>query len=77
MSNRLLIGETLRFQPSEWLPACWHPTRNRLSWTSIRAAWRRHRSRQSIAGLDAHLLKDIGISFADAEAEANKPCWHA
>lgn len=44
---------------------------------SLRAAWRRHRSRHHIAGLDAHMLKDIGVSFAEAEAEANKPFWQA
>jgi uncharacterized protein YjiS (DUF1127 family) len=37
--------------------------------------WRRHRSRQRIARLDAETLKDIGVSFAEAEAEANKPFW--
>jgi uncharacterized protein YjiS (DUF1127 family) len=39
------------------------------------AMWRRHRSRQRIARLDASLLKDIGVSYAEAEAEANKPFW--
>ena len=24
---------------------------------------------------DGHMLKDIGVSFAEAEAEANKPFW--
>ena len=52
-------------------------TAGQTFWTEIRAAWRRHRSRQSIAGLDDHLLKDIGVSFAEAEAEANKPFWPA
>ncbi len=41
----------------------------------LRAAWRRQRSRARIAGLDAHLLKDIGVSHAEAEHEANKPFW--
>ena len=43
----------------------------------LRAAWRRQRSRHNIAGLDAHHLQDIGVSFAEAEAEANKPFWQA
>jgi uncharacterized protein YjiS (DUF1127 family) len=43
------------------------------SWSTIRAAWWRYRTRQRIADLDNHLLKDIGVSFADAEA--NKPFW--
>jgi uncharacterized protein YjiS (DUF1127 family) len=50
----------------------------RLSYRAkIRAAWRRFRSRQRIADLDGHLLKDIGLSFAEAETEANKPFWQA
>lgn len=38
---------------------------------------RRYRTRQHIAALDAAMLKDIGVSFSDAEAEANKPFWRA
>ena len=45
------------------------------AWNTIAAAWRRYRSRQRITELDSHLLKDIGVSFAEAEAEANKPFW--
>jgi uncharacterized protein YjiS (DUF1127 family) len=44
-------------------------------WAMLRAAWRRHRTRARLADLDARALKDIGISFAEAEAEANKPFW--
>lgn len=44
---------------------------------SARAAWRRQRSRARIAGLDTHLLADIGVSHAEAEHEANKPFWRA
>jgi uncharacterized protein YjiS (DUF1127 family) len=43
----------------------------------IRAAWRRHRSRMALAQLDTHLLRDIGVTFAEAENEANKPFWRA
>lgn len=39
------------------------------------AGWRRHRSRQLLAQMDAAGLRDIGLSFAEAEAEANKPFW--
>jgi len=45
------------------------------AWNTIATAWRRYRSRQCITELDSHLLKDIGVTFADAEAEANKPFW--
>ena len=44
---------------------------------ALRAAWRRQRSRARIAGLNAHLLKDIGVSHAEAEHEANKPFWRS
>ncbi len=43
----------------------------------LRAAWRRHRTRRRLAELDAYALKDIGVSYAEAEAEANKPFWVA
>jgi uncharacterized protein YjiS (DUF1127 family) len=74
MSNRLLTTETVRFLP-QWLAVRDRPTRGALSWDNVRAAWRRYRSRQGITQLDSHMLKDIGVSFAEAEAEANKPFW--
>ncbi len=46
-------------------------------WQGVGIIWQRHRSRQRIAELDSHTLKDIGVSFAEAEAEANKPFWRA
>jgi uncharacterized protein YjiS (DUF1127 family) len=46
-------------------------------WQHVGTMWQRHRSRQRIAELDAGLLKDIGVSFTEAEAEANKPFWRA
>jgi uncharacterized protein YjiS (DUF1127 family) len=42
---------------------------------AVRSAWRRHATRQRIAMLDSHDLRDIGVSYAEAEAEANKPFW--
>ncbi|PWC53036.1 DUF1127 domain-containing protein [Azospirillum sp. TSO22-1] len=35
----------------------------------------RWRQRQALMRLDDHLLKDIGVSRADAESEAIKPFW--
>lgn len=69
MSNRLLASETGRLRRSQPFgqPV---PT-----WSMIRTAWRRYRSRQRIETLDRHALKDIGVSFAEAEMEANKPFW--
>lgn len=75
MSNRLLFSDFMRLQPSDWLSTGRRPSAPRLSWASVRLAWRRYRSRQSIAELDGHLLKDIGVTFAEAEAEANKSFW--
>ena len=46
-------------------------------WQRAGEMWRRHRSRLRIAELDAHALKDIGVSFVEAETEANKPFWRA
>lgn len=49
--------------------------------SSIRAAiqegWRRWRSRTALSELDPHILKDIGVTLAEAEYEANKPFWRA
>ena len=70
MSNRLLFGKPVRSLLSPALPA--EPA---SLWGRVYAAWRRYRSRQRIAQLDSHMLKDIGITFAEAEAEANKPLW--
>jgi uncharacterized protein YjiS (DUF1127 family) len=70
MSNRLLFGAFAEPAPRHLFSSPYLP-----SWASIRAGWRRYRSRQRIAELDGHMLKDIGVSFADAEAEANKPFW--
>ena len=78
MSNRLLTNETARIiRPRAWLEDRGHSVHRRFSREALLAAWRRLRSRQRIAELDSHLLKDIGVSFAEAEAEANKPFWRA
>jgi len=70
MSNRLQFSGAARSRPRQLFPQPCVP-----SWTTIRSAWRRYRSRQRITELDRDLLKDIGVSFAEAEAEANKPFW--
>jgi uncharacterized protein YjiS (DUF1127 family) len=35
----------------------------------------RRRDRRMLAHLDAHLLRDIGLSEDDAQTEAAKPFW--
>ena len=70
MSNRLLLSGSGRLQPQQFMAAA-----ETGPWPMIRTAWRRHCSRRRIAGLDSDALKDIGITYAEAEAEANKPFW--
>jgi uncharacterized protein YjiS (DUF1127 family) len=70
MSNRLLLHQPTRVRPDVLFSSASLP-----SWAAVRAAWRRYRSRRRIADLDGYLLKDIGVSFAEAETEANKPFW--
>lgn len=39
-------------------------------------AWRRRRiDRRRLQQMDDHMLKDIGLSRADVEAEISKPFW--
>ncbi len=45
--------------------------------TTLREGWRRWRSRTALSELDPHILKDIGVTLAEAEYEANKPFWRA
>jgi uncharacterized protein YjiS (DUF1127 family) len=44
-----------------------------LTW--LREWHRRHRSRTSLSELDERMLKDIGVTYAEAEHEANKQFW--
>jgi uncharacterized protein YjiS (DUF1127 family) len=36
-----------------------------------------HRQRQHLRELDPHMLQDIGLTAAQARAEADQPFWHA
>ena len=50
------------------------PTRN--LWLEWLREWRRRgRSRTSLSELNDRMLKDIGVTYAEAEHEANKPFW--
>ncbi len=60
--------------PVAWTDAA-PRTRSVWSWlvslTALRA------QRRQLASLDDHILRDIGISREDAEAEASRPLWDA
>lgn len=60
-------------------PSLRHAPQRQAAWPvvtdAVRAALCRWRTRRAITGLDRFLLKDIGVSYAEAEAEANKPFW--
>ncbi len=45
--------------------------------TLVRIWRQRRRERQDLASLPAHLLKDIGVSPAEAQVEIAKPFWRA
>jgi len=74
MSDRLLARDTA-FTSRQEQRSAWLRAHGLALLRSLHAVLRRHRSRRRIAALDAHALKDIGVSFAEAEAEANKPFW--
>lgn len=42
---------------------------------TLRLGLAAHHQRQSLRGLDAALLADIGLTAKAAEAEANRPFW--
>lgn len=44
---------------------------------ALSAARARRRDRQLLSRLDAHLLRDIGLSPDEARSEAVKPFWRA
>jgi uncharacterized protein YjiS (DUF1127 family) len=57
-----------------------HPRKRRGPAPRMVATWlmeaaRRWQSRRAIAHLDARMLRDIGVSYAEAESEVNKPFW--
>ena len=66
---------------SAWtLPSVWCSRQDReprrSSWLALLREWRRrHQSRVSLCRLNSHMLKDVGLTYAEAEHEANKPFW--
>ncbi|OJW27493.1 MAG: hypothetical protein BGO51_21610 [Rhodospirillales bacterium 69-11] len=57
-----------------WATA-WRRSLGRLQ-DGMREMLLRRRTRQAIAELDGRMLKDIGVSYSEAEHEANKAFWH-
>ncbi len=46
------------------------------NWVGVLKAWHdRYTQRRELLQLDDRLLDDIGLTRADAEAEAGKPFW--
>jgi uncharacterized protein YjiS (DUF1127 family) len=46
--------------------------------TATLSLWRRRsRQRRALARLDGRALEDIGLTRAQAQAEADKPLWQA
>ncbi len=43
----------------------------------LREGWRRHCTRVFLSQLDENMLRDIGVTPAEANYEANKPFWRA
>lgn len=53
------------------------PALHSLSFGRLVQSIAARQQRQRLRDLDAHLLKDIGISHAEALAEADRPFWDA
>jgi uncharacterized protein YjiS (DUF1127 family) len=51
-------------------------TRAKASWRQLAAkAWRMLETRHGLAELDERMLKDLGISRAQAQFELRRPFW--
>jgi len=61
-----------------WTHTIPHPEPPRSDLFALVRTWyRRARERQALAELDEHLLRDCGLSRAEAHREAAKPFWRA
>jgi uncharacterized protein YjiS (DUF1127 family) len=72
------IAPAISSRRSEVAPQPSHPRQELAGhpWLARLREWaRRRRSRTLLVQLDDYLLKDIGITYAEAEREANKPFW--
>ncbi len=66
--SRPFDGAVARPQPRRWVA---HALDGLLTWSE------RARQRRRLMQFDDHLLRDIGISRAEAIAETEKPFWRA
>jgi uncharacterized protein YjiS (DUF1127 family) len=63
-----LAGQSRSYRPAD--RALWTPVGELL------LIWfERTRQRRELSQLSSHMLKDIGLSRADVEAEVTKPFW--
>ena len=69
--RRLGGGDAAR--RSEWRPIVGAAARGALAWIAL--SLDRRRQRQQLAELTDAALIDIGVTRADAAAEARKPFW--
>jgi uncharacterized protein YjiS (DUF1127 family) len=51
------------------------PSPMRRLWTTLAAWQNRAMMRHHLLGMNEYMLKDIGLTRADAQREANKPFW--
>jgi uncharacterized protein YjiS (DUF1127 family) len=65
-----LAGRTAN-PPMSLVPQGW------LAFEQVMAWFERARQRRQLQQLGDHMLKDIGLSRADVEAEISKPFWRA
>jgi uncharacterized protein YjiS (DUF1127 family) len=74
-SYTTLAGQSRTYRPAD--RALW--SADRALWTRAGEAlltWlERTRQRRELSQLSSHMLKDIGLSRADVEAEVTKPFW--
>jgi uncharacterized protein YjiS (DUF1127 family) len=73
MSTQKLIQFHLQGLLRQGLAAAPMPVLKLLAQAIVR--YRRQRQRHDLATLDDRLLRDIGLSRADAEHESRKPFW--
>jgi uncharacterized protein YjiS (DUF1127 family) len=87
-SHHLLVStreETIMPTVDLYLPrtySAWRPKLQRSPLHPFAAAWvlvaswiERARQRQALAGLDDHMLRDLGITRVEAARECGKPFW--